>query len=558
MAGSVSAGSHKWKTGRIRRVNVSTAAGAGLWAIVLLGAILRFFPISFGQSYVNARPDEEVAVLKALGILAGDPNPHFFHWPSLTLYGFAGLFAGASWIRQAFGFETSLSNAGYMLVARGFIALAGTVTIVVLFGMARQIAGRSTGVIAALFLSVALLHVRDSHFAMTDVLMTLLVTMSLTLLVRATTALTESAPDDRSVLRTFGAAGLIGGLAASTKYSAAAIVAAMAAAQAVALVKSRRLVSLTTFVPSIVFIGAFGFGFLVGTPYALLDYASFEAGVQFTVTHLSDGHGVNLGSGWSYHLTHSLPYGVGIPTFVASTIGIVPFVRHYRPASIIVGAFAVALYVSLGSGRTVFFRYTMPIVPVVCLLAAVAVTYASATLAGRMRISVPVAAATMAALLAAPSLVGSVWFDVLLARTDTRVLAARWLTAHLRPDHSLHDAGGSHTRLDLRTVRFHEWTFDRRTRSFGHAGGETPDWLVLHDSPLRLYAAIPPELRQLAAERYTLAAAFPATRGRARSAVYDHQDAFFMPFSGFRTIVRPGPTIWIYRLDTSVSREQRK
>jgi len=40
----------------------------------------------------------------------------------------------------------------------------------------------------------------------------------------------------------------------------------------------------------------------------------------------------------------------------------------------------------------------------------------------------------------------------------------------------------------------------------------------------------------------------PATRGNAASAVYDLQDAFFLPLSRLETVVRPGPTIRIYQL----------
>jgi hypothetical protein len=29
--------------------------------------------------------------------------------------------------------------------------------------------------------------------------------------------------------------------------------------------------------------------------------------------------------------------------------------------------------------------------------------------------------------------------------------------------------------------------------------------------------------------------------------MYDRQDAFFLPVSGFSTVVRPGPTVRIYR-----------
>jgi hypothetical protein len=36
-------------------------------------------------------------------------------------------------------------------------------------------------------------------------------------------------------------------------------------------------------------------------------------------------------------------------------------------------------------------------------------------------------------------------------------------------------------------------------------------------------------------------------RRRGRGGVYDQQDAFFLPFSRFQDVSRPGPTITIYR-----------
>ena len=88
---------------------------------------------------------------------------------------------------------------------------------------------------------------------------------------------------------------------------------------------------------------------------------------------------------------------------------------------------------------------------------------------------------------------------------------------------------------------------DAATRSFGHPEGLTPDWLVLTQSPLRTYAYADPALRRLAAERYELAFAARGTKGAAGAAVYDLQDAFFMPVSDFQTVERPGPTVLVYR-----------
>src|SRR5260221_4713334 len=187
-----------------------------LTGIVILGAALRFFPIWFGLPYAQARPDESVAIEHALGILSGDLNPHFFNWPSVTLYAFAALYKIASVL------HVPLGPYALTLIPRGFVALAGTATILVLARMARDAASRATALVAALFLSVAILHVRDSHFATVDVLTTLLATASLALLIAALR---------NDSIKLFTLAGLVGGLATSTKYNVALLMVAMAAAQ---------------------------------------------------------------------------------------------------------------------------------------------------------------------------------------------------------------------------------------------------------------------------------------------------------------------------------------
>src|SRR5438094_698183 len=87
-----------------------------LLIIVLLGAVLRFVPVWFGLPFDRARPDEETAIGHAVAVLGGDPNPHFFDWPSLTFYLFAAAFAVASWIRSEE--HTSELQSPYDLVCR--------------------------------------------------------------------------------------------------------------------------------------------------------------------------------------------------------------------------------------------------------------------------------------------------------------------------------------------------------------------------------------------------------------------------------------------------------
>jgi 4-amino-4-deoxy-L-arabinose transferase-like glycosyltransferase len=507
-----------------------------LTGIVILGAALRLFPIWFGLPYAQARPDESVAIGHSLNILAGDPNPHFFNWPSLTFYVFAGLYKAASVL------HVPLDLYAQTLLPRGLVALAGAATILVLARLAQDVAGRATALVAALFLSVAILHVRDSHFATVDVLTTLLATASLALLVAALQS---------DSVKGFALAGLVGGLATSTKYSVALLMVSMAAAQVVRLSERRNpFWSLRAWAPPLVFAAAFVGGFFAGTPYALIDSGTFATAFRNDSHQLSHGHNILLGRGWTYHFLNTLPYGLGLPIFAASLAGWIPFARQYRTAALVIGAFAASFYLAIGSGYTVFFRYLLPIVPIACFSAAILVTQVGSWIASRTRRSAGVVTALLAALAAGPSLVNSVRLDTILARTDTRVLAAEWLRSRVRAEDTLFDAGGDFTRLDLGTAPFHAWAYDPATRSFGAAGGAAPDWIVIHEAPLMAYTWYAREIRTLLSEKYGVAHVEPALQGRAVSRVYDQQDAFFLPIAGFGGVLRPGPTVWIFhRLD---------
>jgi 4-amino-4-deoxy-L-arabinose transferase-like glycosyltransferase len=507
---------------------------AWLLGILIAGAALRLYPYWFGLPHLQARPDETVAAGVALGILDGDPNPHFFHWPSLTFYLFAAVFWAARGLRRMLSPDTPFTATDSIVIGRVVVAAAGTATLAVLFSLGRRVADATTGLIAAALLAVAILHVRESHFAMTDVLMTFFVTASLALVLRGY----DAAVAERPALRWFAASGALAGLAASTKYNAAAAGGAMLAAQCLLMVRSRRIAGL---LPLVVYSVLFAVGFLVASPYAVLDFAKFKEDVLFDITHLSGGHGVDLGRGWIYHLKRSLPFGLGPLTFVAALVGLFPFARRYPRHGVILAGFALPLYLSIGSGYTVFFRYILPIVPVLCLTAAVGVCWAAGRL--HLRAALPL----LLGIVVGVGFLNSLWFDVLLARRDSRVVAADWLATQLQPEQTLHDAGGDYTKLDLNHLSFHEWHFDAQANTFRGADGRVPDWLVLYESPVYTYARVPWQLRTLADTRYALAHAVVATTGKRRDAVYDLQDAFFMPVWGLWTVERPGPTVLIYR-----------
>ena len=55
-------------------------------AILLFGAALRLWGLTFGLPHPETRPDETTIVVTAVGLLYAGLNPHFFNWPSFEFY----------------------------------------------------------------------------------------------------------------------------------------------------------------------------------------------------------------------------------------------------------------------------------------------------------------------------------------------------------------------------------------------------------------------------------------------------------------------------------------
>jgi 4-amino-4-deoxy-L-arabinose transferase-like glycosyltransferase len=494
-------------------------AGAPILAVVLLGAALRFAALGFGLPHPQARPDETTALGHADAIVHGVLNPRFFNWPTFTLYLFAGVFAAAKTAGVA------LTRTREFLLARGVVALAGTATIPVTAAIARRVADPTTGLVAAVCLAVGALPVRESHFAMTDTLMVLLAMIAIALTMRAREH--GGRPD-------FAWAGLAGGLATSTKYSAGVVVVLALAAPSLAA--------------AAVFVAASAVGFLAGTPFALLDVREFLGDVAYERAHLAGGHAVLLARGWIYHPLVTLPNGMGTAVAIAAACGLpLAFVLYGRRA-IVPAIFGAAFYLSIGSGQTVFFRYALPLVPLASVAAAIALVTLARWLAARTSIGEPAMVALVTAAVALPSLLQSVHLVRLLGRTDARVVAEEWLAARLHHDDTLYDSGGNYSRLWFENVDFHEWHYDAGSRSFGDPAGRTPEWIVLYESPLPEYSAPPASIRELVGERYEFAYRVDGVPAQAGTGVYDRQDAFFLPIAGFTGVARPGPTVLLYRL----------
>lgn len=572
------------------RVAEEESRGSAFWLGLILaaGLALRLWGIGFGLPNLHCRPDESTLVDKALAIGAGDLNPHFFNYPSFHFYLLALLYGAYYAIGRAIGWFSGVADferlfffnpSSFYLLGRICSAALGTASVGLAYLLGRKLDGRRAGLLSALFLSLAFLHVRDSHFATVDVPAVFHLLLGWVFLLRY---LERAGWGDL-----FGSA-ILFGLATSTKYNLGVFgIAVLGAPWLIAGQKGKR--------PGLQMAGALlamGAAFVAGSPYALLDFGNFWRDLNYERLHFIAGHGGrDLGRGWLYHLRFTLYYGLGWPLLLVALAGWVRLAWRRRLADLLLIG-SLLLYGGVaGSGRGVFMRYLLPLVPLLCVVAGGGLATWGRRWGGWTALA--------GLLVALPSGWAAWQHDRLLVQADTRVLAAHWIEARL-PDGAwiaMHGSdfgypqvrrsrSGLHQELeDIRAAGLPGKRLERMLQLEGYPPppsynvvelkGVNPfgrrsvwtqcdidylrskgiEWVVTHEHPLA-YSRVDPTFRAQLEREAVLVQCFDPFRASGEIPVFDPLDAYYVPVAGFEGVERPGPLIRIYALrPTSLSRD---
>jgi 4-amino-4-deoxy-L-arabinose transferase-like glycosyltransferase len=395
-----------------------------LLAILLIAAVLRFWALGHGIPY-SLGVDEPEIVERAVNILrSGSLHPHFFDYPAFYIY-LQAFVALVRFLTGAMsGMWASLAQAGpehFYLWGRAVTALFGVATVWLVFQAGMRWGARHA-LLAAGLLAVQPLHVRQSHYVLTDVPLTFFVTLALLLSLRA--------HEERTV-RAFAWAGVAAGLAAATKYNgAAALLMPLAAAWMTLDARPSR--------GSCVLAAAAGCGlaFLAAAPYTLLALPEFLDGFARLASIYSSAPPPPE-PGWILYLKH-LRLIFGWPAFLLMGAGLVLGVVRLvngpgRVRWTLVTLFPLVYFWLIADQRLIYGRYLLPLVPSVCLLAATAVISGVSLL---RRYEIPraprtalITGLTVAALL--PPSIQSVGFDQMISAQSTVEQARLWIEAHL-------------------------------------------------------------------------------------------------------------------------------
>jgi hypothetical protein len=528
---------------RAVRASRAFAAAAFLWlraphrllliAILVVAALARFWALGFGLPHPAARPDEEAVGSMAGSYYDGNFEQTIFTYPPLFTLVVAGTLwlvsrhvpSALSWMNIRLGLSDP-GTAAERIVARFLSAAAGVASVWLLFRIGTRLFGRPTAFAAAACLALAFLHVRDSHFGVTDIPMTCMVLVGFLAIVK----LSESGSR-----RDLVAAGVLTGLAVATKYNAALLV--LPACFAILNDPLRRPIRIR-----LGRVVAFGVimtaAFLIVCPFAVLSYEKFLADVVDVSRHLADGHGPDLGRGWTYHLTTTLRYGLGMPLLAAGILGLPLMVWREGRRGILVALFPVAYYASSGSGRTVFARYALPVVPFLCLTAGYLVATMAVVVTNYIRRPawrIPATTVLTAAVLW-PSILSVIAFDRLIAREDSRVLARRWIEARFAPGTTVAQFGPSNGHVYIYYETAYQLSDAMST--------PRPTLVIVVSSPLGSPGldGVAPWLER----EYDLQFVQKVVAEDDPANSYDRQDEFFVPLTGFHQIERPGPNLRIY------------
>ncbi|HEX7310578.1 MAG TPA: glycosyltransferase 87 family protein [Gaiellaceae bacterium] len=348
---------------------------AALGAILVGAAALRLVGIQYGMPYGSLLdPDEQNVVPRAWRMThGGGLDPHFFDWPTLVTYALAPF--------QAWHAQPSYLTGRLVIVA---FAVAG---VAAAWWLGSAAYGTVAAAVAAAVTAVATTHVTFSHAAVTDVPLTTLVTVALALLVTGRLEL----------------AGVAIGLAAAAKYPGALVLVPLV----VITWRQWRRLALSLALAAAAFFAA--------SPFVVLDAGStWSALARIQREHrrgwLGFEHDHWSGIAFAGHLWDAL----GPALLIAVAALVVALVRRSGNGDVVLGTFVVAYYVSLLPLHSHFPRYVLPLIP------------ALGALAGRFRALAPVTL-----LLLIVPLAWSIRDDARLTRTDTRVVAARWIATHV-------------------------------------------------------------------------------------------------------------------------------
>ena len=376
-----------------------------------------------------------------LGALEFEP-PNLQHPGTLQNFLTAGAFGAYFVLGRITGVFASVQDfkglywtdpTGFYVVARLLVVAFALATVWLVYRLGTRLADQRTGLIAALILALAPVHVSLSRLALKGVPLAFFV---------AAVLLFCEAIARHGRKRDYAIVGALLGCAMAVKYSAIVLVVPIAVAHWVRLSQQKRPVLSAAWravagPSALLAAGATIAAFMVTCPYTISATQHWWNELMFQIRHQGHGHfGYEpSGNGWWYYLDERLASNVTWPVVLAALAGIVVDVRRRRRASLVMLSFFLAYWLIMGASKVSFHRYCLPHLPALAIYASIALVSAVAALTQPvrhkwMRMAV---VAGVGVLVLGTMVWTSARKTVGYMAVDSRLQAARWIQAHSPP-----------------------------------------------------------------------------------------------------------------------------
>ena len=392
-----------------------------LLLIVSIGITLRVTGLGFGLPHIY-HPDEYQKYLAVVRMDSyGDLNPRYFLHPSILLYCTYGMNS----IVQAFSSWPSW-DASLIFAGRVVSCIAGSASILLIYYIGSRLLDRTAGLIAAAFLAVFPLHVTCSRYVKEDALLTFFVLCAVALVVKSL-----HSKQHRWVLF----AGICCGFAASVKYSG--LISFFVLWGYPWLVSKRFTPDWIALRWTIVATLLLPLGFLIGTPYSVLDYPKFLKDFVSERDHMIEGHSSAVTAAsqfWLFHFRQSLMTGIGLPALALACLGFGMVLKQFRIVGLYIIALILLFYLPAEYVRAKPApqpeRYVLPTLPFIGLLLAFCWYRFQEQRRWRVLLAIALTVAWLVPGLRSAQLASEV-------ANDTRDRMAAWIAEHIPADKSI-------------------------------------------------------------------------------------------------------------------------
>ncbi|MCC7353732.1 MAG: glycosyltransferase family 39 protein [Anaerolineae bacterium] len=405
-----------------------------LAAILLLALVIRVWGIAFGLPH-RYHIDEPHYVLGALNLGRGEfhltqPQNTPNLWQFILLGDYVILFLIGR-IAGAFSQPNDLATlyltdpSVFYLIGRLSSVIAGVATVALTYRLGKEAFNRQTGMFAAFFLSLSFLHVRDSHYAVSDAFVVLMTTFV------CYASVTYAHGGGRRFLL-LGA--MACGVAIGMKYRPMTFVLPLMLAAIWRLGQGgtpKLSLVLRTY---LLLVGALGAGFLIGFPGVILNTAVFQHHVEAAIQQAGVSQGEIVIRPATVSYAWLLVVGMGLPMAVASVGGMGLSLGKIRRAALLVALTALAYYFLIDLVRPHLARYALPLLPLLAVFAGFSVHSLLRWIGSQRPAWVGLCGVILIMLLAGIPFADVVRLNYLLTQVDTRTLAKTWIEENLPSD----------------------------------------------------------------------------------------------------------------------------